>query len=77
MSAGDLLFNAIARDDGGAIPSMGLDAIGETVIAGTWKQAHYSEAAKADRFLGKRLLQDAIRLRKLIPKDRGRACRFA
>jgi hypothetical protein len=35
---------------------------------GAWKHGHYSEAAKAERFLVKRLLEDASSLRKLLSK---------
>ena len=37
---------------------------------GAWKHGHYSEAAKVERFLLKRLLKDATSLRKLLSKGR-------
>ena len=37
---------------------------------GAWKHGHYGEGAKAERFLVKRLLEDALSLRKLFSKDK-------
>jgi hypothetical protein len=37
---------------------------------GAWKHGYYSSAAKAERSLVKRLLEDALSLRKLFSKDK-------